>query len=87
MITNGWSYVLLICGMTFEITWMYSFALAYITFLWLPITPEKIVTVSIALFLVKVLFKKHNDELRQQILEASAEKPKDKKDKTKKVDN
>ena len=77
MITNGWSYVLLVCGMNFAIKWMYGLALAYITFIWLPITPEKIITVSIALFLVKVLFKRHNDELRQQILDASDVKPKD----------
>ena len=29
---------------------------AYLTFLWLPISPEKIVTVAIAMWLMKVLF-------------------------------
>lgn len=78
MITNGWSYALLIVGMSLEIAWMSSIALAYITFIWLPITPEKIITVSIALFLVRVLFKEHNEELRKSILEASDMKDKKK---------
>ena len=78
MITNGWSYALLIVGMSLEIAWMSSVALAYITFLWLPITPEKIITVSIALFFVRVLFKEHNEELRKSIYEASDMKDKKK---------
>ena len=29
---------------------------AYLTFLWLPISPEKIITITIAMWLMKVLF-------------------------------
>ena len=79
MITNGWSYILLIVGLTLELKWMSGIALSYITFIWLPVTPEKIITVSIALFLVRWLFPKHNQELKQQIMEASDMKDKNKK--------
>ena len=79
MITNGWSYIFLVIGMTLKIKWMSGIALSYITFIWLPVTPEKIITVSIALFLVRWLFPKHNQELQQQIMEASDMKKKEEK--------
>ena len=60
MITNGWSYVLLALGTWLQIGWMIAVAGAYLTFLWLPISPEMIVTVAIAMWLLKVLFP--NDE-------------------------
>lgn len=74
MITNGWSYILLIIGLTLNIDLMYAIAMAYITFIWLPVTPEKIITVTISLFLVKILFPKHNQELQEQIEAASGVK-------------
>lgn len=60
MITNGWSYILMALGTWFQIGWMMAVAGAYLAFLWLPISPEKIVTVAIAMWLLKVLFP--NDE-------------------------
>lgn len=56
IITNGWSYILLILGTWLRIGWMIAVAGAYLTFLWLPISPEKIITVAIAMWLMKVLF-------------------------------
>ncbi len=56
MITNGWSYILLGIGTWLGIGWMTAVAGAYLTFLWLPISPEKIVTCAIAIFLLKLLF-------------------------------
>lgn len=60
MITNGWSYILMALGTWLQIGWMMAVAGAYLAFLWLPISPEKIVTVAIAMWLLKVLFP--NDE-------------------------
>ncbi len=60
MITNGWSYVLLAVGTWLKIGWMVAVASAYLAFLWLPISPEKIVTVAIAIALLRFLFP--NDE-------------------------
>lgn len=56
IITNGWSYVLLALGTWLGIGWMIAVASAYLAFLWLPISPEKIVTVAIAMGLLRFLF-------------------------------
>ena len=63
MITNGWSYVLLAFGIFFRITWMQAVAGAYLSLLWIPFTPEKILTVAIAIFLLRVLFPKDEKTL------------------------
>ncbi|MBQ7416346.1 MAG: hypothetical protein IJW14_04860 [Oscillospiraceae bacterium] len=60
MITNGWSYILFALGTWLKSGWMLAVSGAYLTFLWLPISPEKIITVAIAMWLLKVLFP--NDE-------------------------
>ena len=60
MITNGWSYVAFTVGMFFNIGWLIAVSSAYLAFLWLPISPEKLVTVAIAMFLLRWLFP--NDE-------------------------
>ena len=56
MITNGWAYVLFGLGTWLKIQWMVGVAGAYLAFLWLPVSPEKIVTVTIAIFLLRRLF-------------------------------
>lgn len=79
MITNGWSYLVFGIGTLTKTAWMIAVGGAYLAFLWLPISPEKVVTVAIALFLVRRLFPKHNQQLRQQIMEAAGQqKPKKK---------
>ena len=60
LITNGWSYILFALGTWLKSGWMLAVSGAYLTFLWLPISPEKIITVAIAMWLLKVLFP--NDE-------------------------
>ena len=56
LITNGWSYILLAVGTWLGKTWMIAVAGAYLTFLWLPISPEKLVTFAIAILLLRWLF-------------------------------
>ncbi len=56
LITNGWSYILFGLGTCFEIPWMTAVAGAYLAFLWLPVSPEKLVTFAIAIFLLRRLF-------------------------------
>lgn len=55
-ITNGWSYLALAIGTSCGIKWLTAIASAYLAFLWLPVSPEKIVTVAIAIALMKKLF-------------------------------
>lgn len=66
MITNGWSYIMLGLGTYLGIEWMIGVAGAYLTFLWLPISPEKIVTVAIAIVLLRFLFP--NDQRTLAVL-------------------
>ncbi len=56
LITNGWSYVVFAIGTYFGIGWMIAVGGAYLAFLWLPISPEKIVTFAIAIALLRWLF-------------------------------
>ena len=60
MITNGWSYIFLGVGAFYGIEWMTAVAGVYLAFLWVPGTPEKILTVAIAIGLLRLLFP--NDE-------------------------
>ena len=56
LITNGWSYILLGIGTYWNVKWMIAIASGYLAFLWLPVSPEKIATVTIAIALLKFLF-------------------------------
>ncbi len=56
MITNGWCYVLTALGKLLDITWMMVVGASYAGLLWLPFTPEKLLTVIIAIFLLKLIF-------------------------------
>ena len=81
MITNGWSYTLLGIGMVWDIAWMQAVAGAYMAFLWFPFTPEKVVTLIIAIFLLRWLFPK--DEKTLGILRNMMQKLKEKNAKRK----
>ncbi len=56
MITNGWSYVLMALGTRLRIDWMIAVSGAYLAFLWLPVSPEKLVTFAIAIALLRLWF-------------------------------
>lgn len=56
LITNGWSYIALGVGLYFDIVWLKAIASSYLAFLWLPISPEKLVTLAISLALLRFLF-------------------------------
>ncbi|MGN0437404.1 MAG: hypothetical protein ACI4F4_02695 [Lachnospiraceae bacterium] len=74
LITNGWSYILFVIGTYFKIEWMIAVAGAYLTFLWLPISPEKVVTFAIAIVLLRRLFP--NDQKTLAVLKKLHEKAK-----------
>ena len=77
IVTNGWSYMLMGIGIVWDIAWMQAVAGAYLAFLWFPFTPEKIVTVIIAIFLLRWLFPK--DEKTLGILRNMMQKLKEKR--------
>lgn len=64
MITNGWSYVALGLGSFYNIEWLTAIATAYLAFLWVPMTPEKVVTVVIAIWLLRLLFPRDEKTLK-----------------------
>ena len=84
MITNGWSYAMLFLGSYYEVSWMIAVSGAYLAFLWLPISPEKIVTVLLAMGFLRLFFP--NDRKTLGVLKGLFEKYKAKR-KTKKQKN
>ena len=60
MITNGWAYVVFGLGTWLKIPWMIAVGGGYLALLWIPFTPEKIITATIAIVLMKHIFP--NDE-------------------------
>lgn len=82
IITNGWSYILMGIGVFCDIEWMRAVSGVYLAFLWLPGTPEKVLTVAIAIGLLRLLFP--NDEKTLGVLRHMRKKAKDKIDKRKK---
>lgn len=76
MITNGWAYVLTGLGAIFEISWMVAVGGAYLAALWVPFTPEKILTLIISIWLLKLLFP--NDKKTLAVLISMQEKIKEK---------
>lgn len=56
LITNGWAYILLGIGSALRIGWMIGVASAYMALLWFPFTPEKLITLVIAIALLRWLF-------------------------------
>jgi len=73
-ITNGWSYILFGIGTYYGIGWMTAIAGAYLAFLWLPISPEKIVTFAVAIALLRWIFP--NDQKTLAVLRAFYNKAK-----------
>ncbi len=64
MLTNGWAYAAFGLGTLLKNGWLLRIATAYLAFLWFPFTPEKIVTVTIAAFLLRWLFPEDEKTLK-----------------------
>jgi hypothetical protein len=57
MVTNGWCYVFIVLGSVWKIKWMLVVGMSYASFLYLPFTIEKIITIPLGMFFQRVLFK------------------------------
>jgi len=76
IITNGWAYITTFIAVRLGIEWLAAVAGGYLAALWIPFTPEKIITVIIAIFLLKLLFphdKKTLEKLHNMKEKAKAE--------------
>ena len=89
MITNGWCYIFIGVGSYYDIGWMFYIGTTYLAFLWLPITPEKIITIPLAIAFLKVLFPKDQQTLAvlQQMYHKAKEALKKTWKKAKKTEN
>ena len=65
LVTNGWAYILLALGSVLRIGWMIAASSAYMAFLWFPFTPEKIVTLIIAIALLRLFFPHDRKTLKR----------------------
>ena len=63
-------------GIHFDITWMAALGGAYLGVLWIPFTPEKILTVIIAFGILRLIFPK--DEKTLAIIEGEFRRLKEK---------
>ncbi len=63
LITNGWSYLFVILGGYYRIGWMVAVGSGYLAFLWLPFTPEKLVTIALAILFLRLFFPKDEKTL------------------------
>ena len=83
LITNGWSYVFLALGTSLNIGWMQAIGGGYVAFLWLPVSPEKILTVAIAVALLRLLFPHDQKTLQvlKDMMSSAKQKLKRKKEK------
>ena len=76
IITNGWAYIVMGLGLLIENEWLIGISGGYLAALWIPFTPEKIITVIIAIFLLKLIFpndKKTLEKLHNMKEKAKAE--------------
>ena len=76
IITNGWAYIAAAIAVWLKIDWLAAVSGAYLAALWIPFTPEKIITVIIAIFLLKLIFP--NDKKTLEKLHNMKEKIKTK---------
>ena len=65
LIVNGWSIAFIIIGAIFDIEWMLGVGIGYQAFWYLPLTPEKLITIPMAMWFNFKLFK---DKKNQKIL-------------------
>ena len=50
-IMSGWTYLFIYLGTKHHISWMLASGTFWATLLWLPITPEKLITIPLTLFI------------------------------------
>ena len=69
-IMSGWTYLFIFLGTKYSVGWMLASGTFWATLLWLPITPEKLITIPITL-LVYVKWVGHSDpKLEAMVAEA-----------------
>ena len=67
---SGWTYLFIFLGTRYKISWMLASGTFWATLLWLPITPEKLITIPLTL-LIYIRWVGHGDpKLEAMVIEA-----------------
>ena len=69
-IMSGWTYLFIYLGTRHHVGWMLAAGTFWATVLWLPFTPEKLITVPLTLYLYVKLFGSGNEKLERMLVEA-----------------
>ena len=69
-IMSGWTYLFIYLGTRHHVGWMLAAGTFWATALWLPFTPEKLITVPLTLYLYVKLFGSGNEKLEHMLVEA-----------------
>ena len=75
MITNGWCYLFIFFGQLFDLTWMTVAGSVWAGVVWFPFSPEKVVTLLLAILLLRWLFP--SDEKTLLVLRKELQRAKD----------
>ena len=67
---SGWTYLFIYLGTHYQVSWMLASGTLWATILWLPITPEKLLTIPLTLFIYIKLFGRRNNKLELMLSEA-----------------
>ena len=68
---SGWTYLFIFLGTKYHVGWMLASGTFWATVLWLPFTPEKLITIPLTLYLyVKLFGHKESEKLEAMVLEA-----------------
>ena len=71
-IMSGWTYLFIFLGTKYSVGWMLAAGTFWATVLWLPFTPEKLITVPLTLF-IYVKWVGHSDP-KLEVMVAEAHK-------------
>ena len=70
-IMSGWTYLFIFLGTRHHVGWMLAAGTFWATVLWLPFTPEKLITIPITLVIyVKLFGHKESEKLERMLVEA-----------------
>lgn len=64
---SGWTYLFIFLGMKYQINWMLISGSTWAGILWLPCTPEKIITIPLTLFLYTKIFGNKNTKTIEKL--------------------
>lgn len=68
---SGWTYLFIYLGTRHHVGWMLAAGTFWATVLWLPFTPEKLITIPLTLYLyVKLFGHKESEKLERMLVEA-----------------